>query len=135
MFLHSDPPESELEAPTDVAEPTAQPELADLEIATEPPQPETLLEPEEPGGLTFDLRLDPSTTNAAALAESAGPVAPQPEAVDGASDLSLNELYELADQTDEEPEVFEPWADQAPEPAAKRTPTPSPNPAAPAPRP
>lgn len=114
-----------LSGPESDVEPEA--ELEPAEIAAAEPDSEALIEPEEPGGLTSDLRIDRSETNAAALEASARPVAEKKEASDEASDLSLGELYDLAEQAGSDAsEDFEPWAEQAPEAATP------PNPAAPA---
>lgn len=133
-LLKSDPVKSEIEGSSDAPVPEVvfgpkEPKIAVAEDLA----PEIPFGPQEPEGLTSDLRLDPSTTNAAALAEHAGPVGERREG-DEASSLSLGKLYELADKADPEPEVFEPWAEEAPEPAEAPESAPSPSPAAPAPR-
>ena len=127
--LQVDPPKTAIDEATAVPEPATEPQPAALEIAMEEPQPETILELEEPAGLTSDLRLDPSSTNVAALAESSSPIPELLEAIEEAAIPSTSEISQLADAANEKPAAFEPWAEQAPEPASLAAP------AAPAPLP
>ena len=128
-LLPVDPPMVRIDEPAAILEPATEPESEKLEIAKEEPRVEEILEPEAAAGLTSDLRLDPSTTNAAAPAASPSPMPEELEAIEEAAAPSPREVSRLADSADEEPGEFEPWAEQAPEPA------PSGTPAAPAPLP
>jgi len=116
------------EAPA-VAEAETRPVPEKPEVAKAEPQPAPALEPEEPVGLTSDLRLDPSTTNAAALAESPSPLPEMPTATGAAVTQSTRAVSKHAEPADKEPGGFEPWSEQAPEPTAAVSP------AAPAPIP
>ncbi len=74
-------------------------------------------------GLTSDLKLDPTARNEAPLEARGGLEAATP--APGTTDdpvLSLDELYEIAEQADAAPAEPEPWTQQGPEavPAAPR---------------
>jgi type II secretory pathway predicted ATPase ExeA len=111
------PPELAVGGPSFVLEP--RPEAQTLAVVTEAASAANL-EFQTPDGLTADLRLDPTT---GPLAATAGPLVEQPEALAAADDLSLGELQARADESPDEPRDFEPWAEQAPEPAATLNPT------------
>jgi type II secretory pathway predicted ATPase ExeA len=76
-------------------------------------------------GLTPDLKLDKAANDAVlhGVSKNEADGAESPEASEAPS-LSLDELYDLAEKFKAEPQVFEPWSQQAPETA----------PAAPAPK-
>jgi len=79
-----------------------------------PEEPIFELEPED--GLTSDLRLGENEHNAAALDTSNG-LEDQPElAAEDEQSLSLDQLYQIAEQAEDE--GFQPWTQQAPETGA-----------------
>ena len=121
--LDEAPPTPSVEAATAVA--NSQPAWRNHSFAAAAPGTtrEAILAGESRSGLTSDLRLDPSTSHAQVLAEPGGEVGNQLEAT------ALPAIHEGTAATREEPSAFEPWAEQAPEPATP------PYPAAPAAQP
>ena len=124
--LHDASPEPAPAASSTVAK--LQPGLGSRALAatTAETKPEAILAAEAMSGLTSDLRLDPSTSHAAVLAQPANEGRDGLEAVDA---TALPAIHEGTAAARAEPTVFEPWAEQAPEPARP------PHPAAPAAQP
>ena len=115
-------------APADLSVPPMVPpderDLAARSLALENAQDRKELEMAAPEGLTSDLKLDRVSASTAPGAKAASPDGPTPVE----RELSLRDLYEIAEKTKQEPEAFEPWAEQAPEDEATGTPAaPAPN--------
>jgi hypothetical protein len=103
-----------------VAASEAAPDIEASDSVEMPDGSEPAFEELPEGGLTSDLKLGAEANNAAAIDKSNGleAAAATPEAAADPG-LSLDELYEIADQTDTEPAsgAPEPWTEQAPETA------------------